>query len=305
MPEITLPVAASQLGKTPVALIEAALRGGITLHIWQTGWRWDSADVGWDAPLFVWADNPLLDLQEPPQLRPGLVPLLPEHLDQLRNGRVFIREIEDRDSGLRVRLASPVWIGWEGVLITGNEWARFKTSATAAQLPQLPSTAATSSTNGMDNATQRTAEAAERMVALLETRAGCEAVPPAEEILALLRPLLASDTAQGLAALKGHKTLLRLLLGVLPAHTAAELLPGTDRRNENTLRSLGLVRSTLANRGGAVVLDRLRAAVADGEVGIDPSTLEQPTRPDRPAPETPKTKPIGPRRVTRIQPEDW
>ena len=72
----------------------------------------------------------------------------------------------------------------------------------------------------------------ERILAAVE-ETGSAAQPAAEELLRVvqdLRDLLASvvssDVVQGLLALRGRRTLLRLLLGVLPTHTAAELLPG-------------------------------------------------------------------------------
>jgi hypothetical protein len=116
-----LPLAARQLATTPIALIELALQGQLSLYVLQTGWRWDGAYLGSEAPTLVWADDPILDLKEAPLLRPGPVPLLPEHLDALRNGKVFVREVEDPDTGLRVRLLNPVWITFDAVLIDPEE----------------------------------------------------------------------------------------------------------------------------------------------------------------------------------------
>ena len=87
-------------------------------------------------------------------------------------------------------------------------------------------------------------------------------VPLLEEVRDLLRPLLSSDTSKGLAALRGRKTFLRLLLGVLPAHDTAELLPGTGTHNKRTLGRLGLLSEVLGNRGGVVVVDKLRRLLA-------------------------------------------
>ena len=142
----SLPIASAQLVTMPTALIEAALASELSLSVWQPGWRWDAAYLDDDVSTFVWADDKILGLKEPPQLRPGLVALLPEHLDQLRNGRVYVREIEDH-TGLRVRLLEPRWITWAGVLIDQEEWQRFRSSAAATQLPQV-TTSGASTTSG-------------------------------------------------------------------------------------------------------------------------------------------------------------
>ena len=83
-----------------------------------------------------------------------------------------------------------------------------------------------------------------------------------QEMRDLQRPLLSSDTSKGLAALRGRKTFLRLLLGILPAHDAASLLPGTDSDNKDTLGRRGLISEILGNRGGVVVVKRLRRLLA-------------------------------------------
>ena len=83
------------------------------------------------------------------------------------------------------------------------------------------------------------------------------------EIRTLIAGVVKSDVVQGLLALRGRKTLLRLLLGVVPAHVAAELLPGTDTDNNVTLRKrIGAVSNKLNNRGGIVVVEQLRKLLA-------------------------------------------
>ena len=138
--------AATEMATTPPALIEAALASELDLYVRQAGWRWDAAYLDDDVSTFIWADDPILGLSEPPQLRPGPVSLLPEHLDQLRNGKVFVREIVDLDTGLRVRLVEPIWITWDSLLVDANEWAGHTARTTSAQLPQTSTTSTTEGT---------------------------------------------------------------------------------------------------------------------------------------------------------------
>ena len=103
-----------------------------------------------------------------------------------------------------------------------------------------------------------------------------ELIQATREIRDLIGSVVGSDVVQGLLALRGRKTLLRLLLGVLPTHTAAELLPGTAADNERTLRKrLGAVSDKLGNRGGVVVIDHLRAALRGGD-GDEHATNKRP-----------------------------
>ena len=93
-----------------------------------------------------------------------------------------------------------------------------------------------------------------------------EGLDALREVRDILREVVHSDVVQGLLALRGRKTLVRLLLGVVPTHVAASMLPGAEKDAGLTLRRLGLISDKLGNRGGAVVLDRLRRGLA----GDDP-----------------------------------
>ena len=93
-----------------------------------------------------------------------------------------------------------------------------------------------------------------------------EGLDALREVRDILREVVHSDVVQGLLALRGRKTLVRLLLGVVPTHVAASMLPGAEKDAGLTLRRLGLISDELGNRGGAVVLDRLRRGLA----GDDP-----------------------------------
>ena len=116
------------------------------------------------------------------------------------------------------------------------------------------------------------AERAEVRLEVLRLKASLEAgsdrvtsPTAAEEIRDMLSEVIHSDTVQGLLALRGRKTFFRLLLGVVPTHVAASVLPGTDAPNQETVRRLGLVNGKLGNKGGVVILDRLRQALAADE----------------------------------------
>ena len=102
-----------------------------------------------------------------------------------------------------------------------------------------------------------------------------------EEVLDLVRPVVGCDTIKGVVALRGRKTFLRLLLGILPSHDAAELLPGGAADNKGTLRRLGMVSDALGNRGGIVLLNKLRRALS-GDAERPPKqtrTTKKPTAP--------------------------
>lgn len=199
--------------------------------------------VIWEDVLTVLRSRSPVD-SAPPR-RPGPPPVAREVVSEGRAARALPWPHEEAVTWLRREgLSAPVdgrrVVVWDRVLARLNVLARLDAGASPQSRTELLQVAA-------------------------EDVSAASAV---EEIRDLLREVVDSDAVQGILALRGRKTLVRLLLGVVPTHVAASVLPGTDGANAETLRRLGLVSAKLGNRGGVVVLDRLRHAL----VGDQPST---------------------------------
>ncbi len=131
---VPLPVAAAELGVAPSALVEAAAAGNLTLCFWQSGRAFFGVLFGDDVEVFVPAEE--VDELEPPYALPaGLVTLEAHQLDRLRSGCVQIRDAGDAGSGFKVQLAEPVVLTFDNVLISSEEWRRYKGGAAEVSKP--------------------------------------------------------------------------------------------------------------------------------------------------------------------------